>query len=79
MVVIQMHLFASITICVRKLIAINIILSFSLVRSEWNPKPTSFRGERQIIQYKNILYGQGSQQPPFPAPTIWDVELLSLR
>ena len=47
--------------------------------SDWNPKPTTFRGERQIIAYQNVLYGRGDQQPPFPAPTIWDVEILSFR
>jgi len=47
--------------------------------SDWNPKPTTFRGERQIISYQTVLSGRGGQLPPFPAPTIWDVELLALR
>ena len=47
--------------------------------SDWNPKPTTYRGERQILAYQNRLYGNGLTQPPFPAPTIWDVELISMR
>eukprot|EP00977_Amphora_coffeiformis_P013108 scaffold3364_cov161-Amphora_coffeaeformis.AAC.3 len=40
--------------------------------SDWNPKPSTFRGERQIISYQNVLTGRRGQLPPFPAPTIWD-------
>lgn len=53
--------------------------SLGFETSDWNPKPTTYRGERQIIAYKDRLYGRGDLQPAFPAPTIWDVELLSIR
>jgi hypothetical protein len=47
--------------------------------SNWKPEPVTRRGKAQIIDYKAILYGRGSSQPPFPAPTIWDVEVLRFR
>lgn len=47
--------------------------------SDWRPEATTRRGKAQIVDYKNILYGRGSSQPAFPAPTIWDVEVLSFR
>ncbi|KAG7350995.1 FKBP-type peptidyl-prolyl cis-trans isomerase [Nitzschia inconspicua] len=47
--------------------------------SGWRPEPTTRRGKAQITYYKTILNGRGSNQPPFPAPTIWDVEVLSIR
>ena len=47
--------------------------------SNWQPEPSTFRGKQQVKDYKNTLYGRGSTQPPFPAPTIWDVEVLSIR
>lgn len=47
--------------------------------SDWNPKPTTFRGKQQMKDYKTTLAGRGSTQPAFPAPTIWDVEVISIR
>ena len=47
--------------------------------SDWNPQPTTFRGRQQIKDYKSTLYGRGDTQPPFPASTIWDVEVVSIR
>lgn len=46
--------------------------------SKWNPEPTTRRGKTQIEQYKRKLSGFGSQ-PPFPAETVWDIEVLSIR
>lgn len=47
--------------------------------SDWNPKPTTFRGRQQIKDYQSTLKGRGSTQPPFAAPTIWDVEIVSIH
>jgi hypothetical protein len=47
--------------------------------SNWKPEPISRRGKATIVGYKNLLKGNGSTQPPFPAPLIWDVEVLSFR
>lgn len=47
--------------------------------SDWNPQPTDFRGRQQIKDYKLVLSGRGDNQPAFPAPTIWDVEIISIR
>ncbi|KAL7536738.1 hypothetical protein ACHAWF_005546 [Thalassiosira exigua] len=46
--------------------------------SNWQPEPTTRRGKTQIEQYKRKLTGFGSQ-PPFPAETVWDVEVLAVR
>ena len=46
--------------------------------SNWMPEPTTRRGKAQIEQYKRKLTGFGSQ-PPFPAETVWDVEVLQIR
>ncbi len=58
---------------------IEVPASVGFETSNWRPEPTTRRGKAQIVDYKNILYGRGSSQPPFPAPTIWDVEVLSFR
>jgi hypothetical protein len=47
--------------------------------SNWKPEPQSGRQKRTIEAYKRILAGNGSNQPPFMAPTIWDIEVLSIR
>ena len=47
--------------------------------SNWKPKPTTRRGKAQIASYKSMLEGNGPNQPPFLAPTIWDVEVLNIR
>ena len=47
--------------------------------SDWNPQPTTFRGRQQIKDYKSTLYGRGDTQPAFPAATIWEVEVVSIR
>mmetsp|Transcript_9426 Transcript_9426/g.16752 ORF Transcript_9426/g.16752 Transcript_9426/m.16752 type:complete len:274 (+) Transcript_9426:95-916(+) len=46
--------------------------------SNWMPEPTSRMGKAQIVQYKRKLTGFGSQ-PPFPAETVWDIEVLNLK
>jgi hypothetical protein len=46
--------------------------------SNWKPSPITRRGKTQIEQYKRKLVGFGSQ-PPFPAETVWDVEVLIVR
>ena len=46
--------------------------------SNWEPSPITRRGKTQIEQYKRKLVGFGSQ-PPFPAETVWDVEVLIVR
>lgn len=46
--------------------------------SDWKPEPRSRPGKAAVVAYQRILNGFGSQ-PPFPAPTIWDVEVLSFR
>jgi len=46
--------------------------------SNWQPAPTTRRGIVQIQQYKKKLSGFGSQ-PPFPAETVWDIEVLAIR
>ena len=46
--------------------------------SNWEPEPTTRRGQVQIEQYKKKLAGFGSQ-PPFPAETVWDIEVLQVR
>jgi hypothetical protein len=47
--------------------------------SNWKPEPTTRRGKASIKGYQSILRGRGSSQPPFPAETIWDVEVLSFK
>jgi len=47
--------------------------------SAWKPEPRSMRGKKQIEIYKVLLNGRGTSQPAFPAPLIWDVEVLSFR
>ena len=47
--------------------------------SEWKPEPTTRRGKTRIVGYKQLLEGNGSSRPPFPAATIWDVEVLKIR
>lgn len=46
--------------------------------SNWQPEPITRRGITQIEQYKRKLVGFGSQ-PPFPAETVWDIEVLGIR
>ena len=47
--------------------------------SEWKPAPTTRRGKAQIAAYKNLINGNGSSQPPFPAVTVWDIECRRVR
>jgi hypothetical protein len=47
--------------------------------SNWRPKPTTRNGKQHIKNYQTLLNGVGSNRPLFPAPTIWDVEVLSFR
>lgn len=47
--------------------------------SGWEPAPTTRRGKGQIISYRNLLRGNGSTQPAFPAATIWDIEVVRFR
>ncbi|KAL3789289.1 hypothetical protein HJC23_000355 [Cyclotella cryptica] len=46
--------------------------------SNWSPEPTTRRGKTLVRQYKKKLAGFGSQ-PPFPAETVWDIEVLRIR
>ena len=46
--------------------------------SDWRPEPTTRRGRASIVGYRQLLEGNGSSQPPFPAETIWDVEVVRL-
>lgn len=46
--------------------------------SDWRPEPTTRMGRAGIEQYRRKLTGFGSQ-PPFPAETVWDVEVLAVR
>jgi len=50
-----------------------------LATSNWQPEPLTKRGTASILGYKRILEGNGSNQPPFPAATIWDIEVLRIR
>ncbi len=47
--------------------------------SDWKPEPTTRRGKTRIVGYKQLLEGNGSTRPAFPAATIWDVEVLRIR
>lgn len=47
--------------------------------SNWQPEPQTTGGKQSIISYKRLLAGNGSNNPPFLAPTIWDVEVLTMR
>lgn len=47
--------------------------------SDWKPQPKSRRAQAGLKSYKRILEGNGSNQPPFAASTIWDVEVLKIR
>lgn len=47
--------------------------------SNWEPAPTTRRGKAAIKGYRQILEGRGTTQPPFPAATIWDIEVLKVR
>ena len=46
--------------------------------SNWRPEPVTRRGKVLMKQYKKKLAGFGSQ-PPFPAETVWDIEVLGIR
>lgn len=46
--------------------------------SNWSPEPETRMGKAGIEQYKRKLSGFGSQ-PPFPAETVWDIEVLGIR
>ncbi len=48
------------------------------VTSDWRPEPTTRRGRASIAGYRQVLEGNGSSQPPFPAETIWDVEVVRI-
>lgn len=47
--------------------------------SAGRPEPTTRRGKTQIDNYKRLVAGNGFTQPGFPAPTIWDVEVLAFK
>ena len=46
--------------------------------SDWQPAPVKRDAQRQMEVYRQLLRGNGAQ-PPFAAPTIWDVEVLRIR
>lgn len=52
--------------------------SLGFETSNWNPQPTTFSGRQQIKDYQARLFGRGDTQPPFPAETIWTVEVLRI-
>jgi hypothetical protein len=52
---------------------------FGFETSDWNPKPVDFRGQQQIKDYQALIWGRGDTQPAFASPTIWDVEVISIR
>ena len=43
--------------------------------SDWSPAPATRRGRAQITAYRNLITGGGSSRPPFPALTVWEVEV----
>ena len=47
--------------------------------SGWKPEPSTRRGRASIVGYRQVLEGNGSSQPPFPAETLWDVEVSKIR
>ena len=47
--------------------------------SDWKPEPTTRRGKTRIVGYRQLLEGNGSTRPAFPAATIWDIEVLRIR
>ncbi|KAL3940667.1 MAG: hypothetical protein SGBAC_004832 [Bacillariaceae sp.] len=49
-----------------------------LATSNWNPAPKSKSGKQSIVAYQRILDGFGSQ-PGFPAPLVWELEVLRVR
>mmetsp|Transcript_9157 Transcript_9157/g.21835 ORF Transcript_9157/g.21835 Transcript_9157/m.21835 type:complete len:241 (+) Transcript_9157:138-860(+) len=52
--------------------------SAGLATSNWKPAPNSKAGKQSIVAYQRILDGFGSQ-PGFPAPLIWEIEVLRVR
>eukprot|EP00527_Entomoneis_sp_CCMP2396_P004235 CAMPEP_0198138444 /NCGR_PEP_ID=MMETSP1443-20131203/1866_1 /TAXON_ID=186043 /ORGANISM="Entomoneis sp., Strain CCMP2396" /LENGTH=309 /DNA_ID=CAMNT_0043800231 /DNA_START=17 /DNA_END=943 /DNA_ORIENTATION=- len=52
--------------------------SLGFETSDWNPQPADFRGRQQIKDYQGKLFGRGDTQPPFPSPTVWDVEIVKI-
>ena len=47
--------------------------------SDWKPQPKSRRAQAGLKAHRKIIEGNGSNQPPFAASTIWDVEVLKIR
>ena len=47
--------------------------------SNWEPAPKLRAGKQSIVAYQQVLNGFGSQQPPLPAPFIWDIEVTRIR
>eukprot|EP00980_Cylindrotheca_fusiformis_P028297 scaffold22589_cov138-Cylindrotheca_fusiformis.AAC.60 len=52
--------------------------SLGLETSNWQPAPRSRPGKQAVVAYQRILDGFGSQ-PGFPAPLVWEVEVLRVR
>ena len=48
------------------------------ITSNWQPEPTTSNGKAKIQSYQRLLNGTNTQ-PPFPAATIWDIEVLNIR
>lgn len=46
--------------------------------SNWQPAPVKRDAKRQLEVYQQLLRGNGAQ-PPFAAPTLWDVKVLRIR
>mmetsp|Transcript_19623 Transcript_19623/g.55394 ORF Transcript_19623/g.55394 Transcript_19623/m.55394 type:complete len:235 (-) Transcript_19623:83-787(-) len=47
--------------------------------SDWKPEPRTALGRQVLDNYKKLLRGSGPNNPPFAAPTIWQVEVLNIR
>ena len=53
--------------------------SVGFATSNWKPEPRTNRGKAALDNYQSIVEGRGTNQPPFPAATFWDVEVLRIR
>jgi FKBP-type peptidyl-prolyl cis-trans isomerase len=53
--------------------------SVGFATSDWKPEPRTNRGKAALDNYRSIVEGRGTNQPPFPAATFWDVEVLRIR
>uniref|UniRef100_A0A7R9ZKT2 peptidylprolyl isomerase n=1 Tax=Craspedostauros australis TaxID=1486917 RepID=A0A7R9ZKT2_9STRA len=47
--------------------------------SDWKPAASTPAGKAVVENYKKLIRGSGPNNPPFAAPTIWQIEVLSIR